>query len=100
MSRKSIPLPIRQRVWVQAAGKNFTSTCECCYKNKITVFDYHTAHIVSDKDGGDMKVDNLLAVCRACNLSMGKENLRAFQSRCGFKESHPWLKWVWKKLTR
>ena len=35
-------------------------------------------HIISEADGGEITVDNILPICSGCNLSMGTKNMELF----------------------
>ena len=58
--------------------------CPVCRTNKITQRDFHAGHIVPESKGGPTKIENLMAICAHCNLSMGDTNL--FEFREQFRE--------------
>ena len=36
---------------------------------------FEAGHIISEKDGGNLSLDNLLPICSGCNRSMSSKNL-------------------------
>ena len=40
--------------------------------------NFHCGHITSEKNGGDMTLNNLLPICALCNSSMGSVNMWDF----------------------
>ncbi len=79
--RKSVPLPVKERVWRRDHGSKVDAICPVCYRNRISVFNFQCGHIISFKVGGSDGADNLVAICAPCNQSMGTENLHCFQQR-------------------
>src|SRR5277367_708046 len=83
--RKSIPAPIKKIMWETYISKELRiGKCFCCQKTDILETDCHAGHIISDKDGGKIEVDNLRPVCAKCNQSMGSKNMYEFISEYGF----------------
>ena len=85
-----IPARVRQLCWLEYNGENFKGVCQCC-NEMITVWNFQAGHIVSEADGGEIKVDNLIPLCQQCNLSMGTKNFDEF------KENHNFLNSVFNK---
>ena len=52
--------------------------CTCCKKTEITQMFFHCGHIISEQNGGDIKVDNLKPICGLCNSSMVTKNMNDF----------------------
>jgi 5-methylcytosine-specific restriction endonuclease McrA len=70
--KKGIPKALKEQVWLAHVGAHFSSKCKTPWcKNGITVFDYHTSHLVPESLGGPTVLDNLIPLCAKCNLSMG-----------------------------
>ena len=65
---------MRFNIWKKYIGDTIEGECLCCYKNKITPFTnhntFHAGHIISEKNGGKITIDNLLPICRDCNTNM------------------------------
>ena len=72
--RKSIDPYLRKKVWNTYIGQVMNAKCFCCWKNEITPFTYcntfQAGHIKSHAHGGRDTIDNLLPICRDCNLTM------------------------------
>ena len=86
--RSSIPGILRKQVWERYIGQRTTSKCFCCNKNEITPFTYcntfHAGHIISHHNGGKTSIENLLPICRDCNMNMGSENWDEYIERSEF----------------
>ena len=77
--KKSIPLPLKCNVWHKWIGKHIgTSVCLCCKINEITQMSFHAGHIIAEKNGGKLTVDNLKPICQSCNSSMKTQNMNEF----------------------
>ena len=76
--RKSIDAYTRKKVWDFYIGQHTSALCFCCWKNVITPFTYcntfQAGHIISHKNGGKETLENMLPICRDCNMLMGREN--------------------------
>jgi hypothetical protein len=81
-SRKTIPKKTREAVWTKQFGSTLEGKCYCC-KEKITALGtWHAGHVIPQSNGGPDTVDNLRAVCQACNQAMTTENMEDFKKRC------------------
>jgi hypothetical protein len=77
--KKSIPSPVKRQVWNEYIGEEIgKSKCYCCRLTDITQMSFHAGHIISEKDGGEISVNNLRPICQNCNSSMGTMNMNAF----------------------
>lgn len=78
--KKSIPLVLKRRVWDKYFGeKNGVAQCPCCKLSQISTFSFHCGHIISEKNGGMLVLDNLIPLCQSCNSSMG---IRSYTEFC------------------
>jgi 5-methylcytosine-specific restriction endonuclease McrA len=41
-------------------------------------------HIISEFNGGELKLDNLMPICNSCNSSMGTKNMNEYICEFGF----------------
>jgi 5-methylcytosine-specific restriction endonuclease McrA len=74
MGKESIPKALREQVWLRTAGKRFEIKCPIRWcKNRITAFEHHIGHNKPEAAGGTLHIDNLIAICARCNLSMGSQ---------------------------
>ena len=58
--------------------------CPCCdikILNLLSRNGFHAGHIISDKDGGKTKLENLIAICSFCNVEMNTMNLYEYQEK-------------------
>lgn len=76
--KKKISPHIRFQVWEKYVGNKIETECFCCLKNKITPFThyktFHAGHIISEANGGEISLNNLLPICGDCNKDMGPTN--------------------------
>jgi hypothetical protein len=72
--KKHIPQALREQVWIRSCGESFSHKCLTTWcKNTINVFDFHCGHNIPECKGGKTTVENLVAICNRCNLSMGSQ---------------------------
>ena len=70
--KRAIPKALREQVWLHHIGHQFSAHCKTPWcSNTMTVFDYHTSHMIPEIDGGPADIGNLIPLCSKCNLSMG-----------------------------
>lgn len=82
--KKSIPLVLKRRLWDKYFGeKNGIATCPCCKMTQISTFSFHCGHIVSERNGGLLVLDNLIPICQSCNSSMGTKSYNEFCESIG-----------------
>lgn len=85
--KKHIPASLRRQVWLSRCGECYQAWCLCCYSQRITVFDFHCGHQISEHNGGETVVKNLYPVCALCNYSMRTQSIRDFQAACHYRPS-------------
>jgi hypothetical protein len=70
--KKTIPVALREQVWLNHCGRVFEHKCSTPWcKNIICVFDFESGHNIPESKGGPTTLDNLVPLCRRCNNSMG-----------------------------
>ena len=85
-SKQPIPKKIKQLVWNNYIGeKNGIGLCQCCQITEISQMNFHCGHIISEKNGGDIILNNLTPICSLCNSSMGTTNMDNFIKKHGLK---------------
>jgi hypothetical protein len=87
--KKTIPKKVKQLVWNLHMGEeNGKGKCCCCGSTEISQMDFQCGHIVSEYNGGDIVIDNLLPICSLCNTSMGKTNMDEFIKKHGLHKNN------------
>jgi hypothetical protein len=82
--KEPIPAAIKTLVWNKYIGdKTAEAKCMCCRVTSISMRHHHCGHILSEKYGGGVTIDNLRPICANCNLSMGGMNMADFISKFG-----------------
>ena len=83
--KKTIPVTLKRKVWSkwigEDKGKDF---CCCCKLTEISQLNFSCGHIISEFNGGELKIDNLKPICTSCNSSMGTQNMDEYMTRYGF----------------
>jgi hypothetical protein len=83
--KKAIPAALKRKVWAKWLGEETgKAKCLCCNLTDITQLNFHCGHIISEAEGGELKVDNLKPICQSCNSSMGTTNMEEFMKKYGF----------------
>jgi len=82
--RMRIPTSTKLVLEVRQFGDEEEAICPCCNKNMIFKKSdgYHRGHIKAHAHGGTSTPDNLLLICKECNLNMDVEHLFKYQERC------------------
>ncbi len=82
--KESIPAAIKTLVWNKYIGEKVAEAkCMCCRVTTISMRHHHCSHVLSEKYGGSVTVDNLRPTCANCNLSMGTMSMADFISKYG-----------------
>jgi len=77
--KKKIPKKIKIDCWKKYIGSKVGETlCICCKNSNINQNDFVAGHIISEKNGGKITVENILPICNQCNLSMSSMNMDEF----------------------
>ena len=82
--KKLIPLSLKRTVWNKYIGITIGQTvCLCCKLTDISQMSFACGHIISEYNGGEIKLDNLKPICMSCNSSMGTQNMDDFIEEYG-----------------
>ena len=82
--KKSIPLSLKRNVWNKYIGEALGKTlCLCCKLTEISQLNFSCGHIISEFNGGKIKLDNLKPICGSCNSSIGTRNMNDFIEEYG-----------------
>tara|TARA_Y100000389_G_C17367148_1_gene466945 strand:+ start:464 stop:979 length:516 start_codon:yes stop_codon:yes gene_type:complete len=83
--KKYIPKALKRVVWNKWIGEELGSAkCLCCKVTTINQLSFVCGHILAEKNGGELNLENLKPICSSCNLSMGTENMDDFIKRMKF----------------
>ena len=70
--KKKIPKALREQVWINKMGKRFSGTCCISWcENDMSCFNFDCGHNIPESKGGPTNVENLIPICRNCNVGMG-----------------------------
>src|SRR5438105_12592732 len=75
--KKPIPPKLRNQVWEKYHGKSAVGACYTC-GTTLNKSHWHCSHVVAEKCGGKLTIDNLRVCCATCNVSMRKMNLYTY----------------------
>ena len=76
---------LKIKVWNKHIGEKVGKTkCICCKLKDIYQASFSCGHIVSEFNGGELKLDNLIPICTSCNSSMGTKNMNEYICQFGF----------------
>tara|TARA_Y100000816_G_C26096072_1_gene580101 strand:- start:1184 stop:2278 length:1095 start_codon:yes stop_codon:yes gene_type:complete len=77
--KKTIPKKIKNDSWDKYIGEDSgNALCLCCRNEVINSKNFVAGHIISESNGGDITVENILPICVLCNTSMGTTNMDIF----------------------
>lgn len=77
--KKKIPKKVKNDAWDKYIGKDVASVkCLCCRNTEINAKDFVAGHIISEYNGGEVIVDNLVPICQQCNNSMLTTNMNDY----------------------
>lgn len=69
--KKKIPTALRQQAWIKQFGlPEYKCPVSWC-QNKITPFSFDAGHNIPESKGGKTSIENIIPLCRSCNLGMG-----------------------------
>ncbi len=89
--KEKIPAAVRKIVWNTYIGKDKTiGNCLCCDAEEISNTNFECGHIKSEKNGGEITIENLRPICGHCNKSIGGNNMDEFMDRYKIKKPSNW----------
>lgn len=83
VKKEKIPATLKNIVWHKYFESSLTGLCQCCKVENISKAIFDAGHIISEKNGGQVVLDNLKPICKLCNSSMGKTNMDDFMKKYG-----------------
>ena len=76
--KERIPHAFKIEVWNCHIGKEKgIGLCYCC-KKEIDSKHFECGHVISEKNGGALSIDNMRPICDLCNKSMGTKPMIPF----------------------
>lgn len=83
--KENVPKPLKKQIWNKYVGvEEGESICQCCKSQIIDKNDFSCGHIIAEKNGGTLDLENIRPICKSCNSSMGTTDMRAFMKKYGF----------------
>jgi 5-methylcytosine-specific restriction endonuclease McrA len=83
--KQSIPKNVKINVWNTHIDSNIQRhKCLCCKKAIISNTEFDVGHIISEKNGGTLEINNLRPICSSCNHSMGTTNMIEYIIKYGY----------------
>ena len=83
--KKKIPQKLKKDSWYKYIGEDILKeNCIVCDINEIRNDNFEAGHIISEYNGGDINIDNIIPICSQCNKSMSYRNID-----CYIKEFYP-----------
>lgn len=77
--KTTIPKGVKNNCWDKIAGSDRgLFNCPVCAVATIDAKNFEAGHIISEKNGGLVVVDNLIPICNMCNRSMGTMNMKDY----------------------
>jgi len=59
-------------LWKREFGTSMKGNCLCCTVTPISSNSYVAGHIQAEANGGEASLNNLMPICKQCNLEMGQ----------------------------
>lgn len=89
-AKEKIPATVRNLVWLKFIGDKNQGNCLCCSEEIISRANFQCGHIIAEKNGGEVTVDNLRPICGSCNGSMGTQNMEDFIKKHKIPKNKDW----------
>lgn len=83
VKKEKIPATLKNILWHKYFETSLTGICQCCKVETISKSIFDAGHIISEKNGGKVVLDNLKPICKLCNSSMGRTNMDDFMKKYG-----------------
>jgi len=79
--KERIPPNIKRAVWGKYFNNNEEAKCWCCNIEPIKKNNFDCGHIISEKNGGKVNINNLVPICNGCNLGCHTKNLIDYKNK-------------------
>ncbi len=95
--KKITPKAIRVKVWDTYIGKIIgASKCFCCKIADIDQMNWDCGHVIAERLGGEMTIENLRPICKKCNSKMRTTNMFEYMKKIKTYSS-PDVKQTWEE---
>jgi hypothetical protein len=84
-SKAIIPATVKNSLWRKYFGESINGKCFCCKLENISIKNFDCGHVIAEKNGGDISLNNLRLICRLCNSSMSTTNMDDFIKKFGLE---------------
>jgi 5-methylcytosine-specific restriction endonuclease McrA len=85
VAKLQIPSQVKKQTWNKYIGQHIAlHKCMCCKIEEIKQGSFHCGHVISEKNGGKIELNNLRPICQGCNLSMGTTDMNEYIIRHGY----------------
>jgi hypothetical protein len=79
--KERIPATVRNILWVTHFKTSKKGLCWLCGVEDISSANFECGHVISEKNGGRVTLDNLRPICSFCNKSVGTMNMEDFKKK-------------------
>lgn len=85
VAKLQIPSQLKKQTWNRYIGEHIAKhKCLCCKIEEIKQVSFHCGHVISERNGGKLELNNLRPICQGCNLSMGTTDMNEYIIRHGY----------------
>jgi hypothetical protein len=82
--KEKIPATLKNKLWRKHFSTDIVGKCLCCDVESISIKNFDCGHIISEKNGGNVSLNNMKPICRLCNSSMSTMNMDEFIKKYEF----------------
>lgn len=88
--KKRIPYKLATDLWNIYIGQEYgTAPCPVCKLTLISQRNFECGHILSEANGGETSLNNLVPICGPCNRSIYTKNIHDYMREFGYGELAP-----------
>jgi len=73
--KQKIPQTLKTLLWEKTFPNKYKGKCAVCNRSNINALNFEAGHVLSEKNGGEIRLDNLRPICSACNKSQGTRDM-------------------------
>jgi hypothetical protein len=79
--KKTINKQLRMEIWDTFIGSSKEGLCLCCSRTSLDRDNFECGHILAERNGGDISIQNLRPICSTCNGGMGTINMLEYMNQ-------------------